>query len=123
MEEDRPGSLLIILSDGDEEGRKWELEQTDHGTCTFRNQTSGTHLNFDGDPHVNKAGRSGNPREWQLRPHPGLAGSFHLVLPGGPVGKDELVFDASLLRVFPPQSALRPIRPQDIAQTWKLIPV
>ncbi|MEU2366736.1 hypothetical protein ABZ616_39330 [Streptomyces noursei] len=121
VDENRKDAMVIVMSEGDEKGRRWVLEPTDHGTCTLRNQKTGTYLTFEGEPHVNKPGCTGDAREWELRAFSGpLMGNFHLVVPGGQVEGEELVFDASALRIFPPQTALRPIRPSDMAQTWML---
>ncbi|MFJ9949696.1 hypothetical protein [Kitasatospora sp. NPDC091207] len=42
-----------------------------------------------------------------------------MVVPGGPIDGVELALDLSLLRIFPPRLALRPLAVNDQRQAWK----
>ncbi|WP_131766792.1 RICIN domain-containing protein [Candidatus Protofrankia californiensis] len=120
----RPGSPVVILPPTGNPGeQEWALQALDNGSYTIRNLTSGTYLGFEGDPYVNKpiAGYP-DPREWSLYPSP-EASAFHIVVPGGPVDGEELAVDFSLLRIFPPRSALRPLDAGIPGQAWTFQPI
>ncbi|KJY24378.1 hypothetical protein VR46_42485 [Streptomyces sp. NRRL S-444] len=136
----RPREQLLTLLDGASEPKtpvvllpptgnpgeqEWQLEKLSNGNCTIRNGIctirnlrSETYVSYDGDPETNKpvVGYP-EPREWALyqsdQPH-----TFHVVVPGGPVDGVELALDLSLLRIFPPRIALRPLDVSDRSQAW-----
>ncbi|MGW7611760.1 hypothetical protein ACWGKW_31790 [Streptomyces sp. NPDC054766] len=134
----RPGEQMLTMEGGSSEPKtpvvllpptgspgeqEWQLETLSNGNCTMRNLRSGTYLSFDSDPEVNKpvAGFPG-AREWVLyqseRPY-----TFHIVVPGGPVDGQELALDLSLLRIFPPRLALRPLDVGNARQAWMFQPM
>ncbi|QIY93934.2 hypothetical protein HEP87_07410 [Streptomyces sp. S1D4-11] len=94
------------------------MEELSNDSCTIRNLRSETYLSFDGDPEMNKpvVGYP-EPCEWTLyqssQPH-----TFHVIVPGSPVGCQELALDPSLLKIFPPRTALRPLDLDDRRQAW-----
>ncbi|GGO93122.1 RICIN domain-containing protein [Wenjunlia tyrosinilytica] len=129
----RPGEQLLTLEGGSAEPKtpalllpptgspgeqEWSLEGLTNGNCTIRNLKSGTYLGFDGDPEVNKpVGGFTEPCEWALY-QSSQPRTFHLVVPGGPVDGEELAVDLSLLRIFPPRIALRPLDVANARQAW-----
>ncbi|MFG2987396.1 hypothetical protein ACGFYQ_40295 [Streptomyces sp. NPDC048258] len=129
----RPGEQLLTMDGGSSEPKtpvvllpptgtpgeqEWQLEVLSNGNCTIRNLRSETYLSFDGDPEMNKPVVGfPEPREWALyqstQPH-----TFHVVVPGGPIDGQELGLDLSLLNIFPPRIALRPLDVDDQDQAW-----
>ncbi|MFJ3519868.1 RICIN domain-containing protein [Streptomyces sp. NPDC090131] len=129
----RPGEQLLTMEGGSSEPKtpvvllpptgnpgeqEWQLKELSNGNYTIRNIRSGTYLSFDSDPEPNKPVVGfPEPREWALyqsaQPH-----TFHVVVPGGPVSGTELALDLSLLRIFPPRTALRPLDPSNQRQAW-----
>lgn len=110
--------VVLLPPTGNPGEQEWQLEDLSNGTCTIRNLRSETYLSYDGDPEVNKPVVGfPEPREWTLyqsaEPH-----TFHVVVPGGPVDGVELALDLSLLRIFPPRIALRPLDVNDQRQAW-----
>ncbi|WP_406326519.1 hypothetical protein [Streptomyces sp. NBC_00203] len=57
------------------------------------------------------------PRQWALY-QSAEPRTFHVVVPGGPVNGVELSLDLSLLRIYPPRIALRPLDVNDLRQAW-----
>ncbi|MCT9004917.1 hypothetical protein [Streptomyces rhizosphaerihabitans] len=129
----RPGEQMLTMEGGASEPKtpvvllpptgspgeqEWQLENLSNGNCTMRNIESGTYLSFDADPEANKpiAGFP-DPREWVLYPG-AMPNTFHIVVPGGPVDGYELALDLSLLRIFPPRLALRPLNVGEARQAW-----
>ncbi|WP_371572273.1 hypothetical protein [Streptomyces sp. NBC_01314] len=129
----RPGEQMLTMEGGSSEPKtpvvllpptgnpgeqEWQLEVLSNGNYTIRNLRSETYLSFDGAPEMNKpvVGYP-EPREWALyqsaQPH-----TFHVVVPGGPVEGAELALDLSLLRIFPPRIALRPLDVSNQRQAW-----
>lgn len=110
--------VVLLPPTGTPGEQEWQLEELGNGNCTIRNLRSETYLSYDGDPEMNKpvVGYP-EPREWALyqsaQPH-----AFHVVVPGGPVDGAELALDLSLLRIFPPRMALRPLDVSDRRQAW-----
>ena len=134
----RPGEQMLTMEGGSSEPKtpvvllpptgnpgeqEWQLEKLGNGNCTMRNLRSGTYLSFDSDPEANKP-VAGFPeaREWALyqSAQPGI---FHIVVPGGPVDGQELALDLSLLRIFPPRLALRPLDVGNARQAWMFQPM
>lgn len=83
---------------------------------------SKTFMSYEGSPGVNKpvVGCS-DEREWLLYPSTEPS-KFFVVVPGGPIEGNELALDLSLLRIFPPRTALRPLQIADVAQAWYFKP-
>ncbi|MET8133114.1 hypothetical protein ABZ153_17470 [Streptomyces sp. NPDC006290] len=111
--------VVLLPPTGNPGEQEWQLENLDNGNCTMRNLGSQTYLSFDADPEINKPiGGFPEPCEWALyqsaQPH-----TFHVVVPGGPVDGQELALDLSLLRIFPPRLALRPLDVNDARQAWR----
>jgi hypothetical protein len=131
----RPGEQLLTLLDGSSEPKtpvvllpptgnpgeqEWQVEVLKNGNCTIRNLRGKTYLGFDGDPEPNKP-ICGFPdaREWALY-QSAEPFTFHIVVPGGPIDGEELAVDLSLLRIFPPRIALRPLEVSNMRQAWRL---
>jgi hypothetical protein len=117
-----PRTQAVVLPDERRAEQQWQLESTgSNGTVTIKNIMGGSFLGHDGDPNVNEMVFGyGQPREWELRPTE--RGRFHIVVPGGPVDGSELVLDLSLLRIYPPMVALRPLQAENVDQTWMFQP-
>ncbi|MFE9636792.1 hypothetical protein [Streptomyces sp. NPDC006463] len=114
-----PKTPVVLLPPTGKPGeQEWQLERLSNGNFTIRNLRSETYVSYDGDPETNKpvVGYP-EPREWALyqsaEPH-----TFHVVVPGGPIDGVELALDLSLLRIFPPRIALRPLDVSDRSQAW-----
>ncbi|WP_405922311.1 RICIN domain-containing protein [Streptomyces sp. NBC_00868] len=110
--------VVLLPPTGNPGEQEWQVEVLSNGNCTIRNLRSETYLSYDGDPEMNKPVVGfPEPREWALyqsaRPQ-----TFHVVVPGGPVEGVELALDLSLLRIFPPRIALRPLEVGDQRQAW-----
>ncbi|WRZ93630.1 hypothetical protein OHB54_34075 [Streptomyces sp. NBC_01007] len=130
----RPGEQLLTVMGGSSEPKtpvvllpptgnpgeqEWQLESLANGNCTMRNLRSQTYLAFDADPEINKPiGGFSEPREWALY-QSAQPGTFHIVVPGGPVDGEELALDLSLLRIFPPRLALRPLDVNNARQAFR----
>lgn len=115
-----PGTPAVLLPPTGNPGeQEWEVQGVSNGNVTIRNLRGGTYLGFDGDPKPNSM-VEGRPeaREWVLY-QSGEPFAFHVVVPGGPVDGEELTLDLSLLRIFPPRLALRPLDSGDMRQAWK----
>ncbi|MEY2233879.1 MULTISPECIES: RICIN domain-containing protein [Streptomyces] len=110
--------VVLLPPTGNPGEQEWQLEKLSNGNYTIRNLRSETYVSYDGDPEMNKpvVGYP-EPREWALyqsdQPH-----TFHVVVPGGPVDGEELALDLSLLRIFPPRIALRPLDVSNRRQAW-----
>ncbi|MFI9052834.1 RICIN domain-containing protein [Streptomyces sp. NPDC053427] len=114
-----PGTPAVILPPTGNPGeQEWEVQAAGNGTCTIRNLGSGTYLGYDGGAEANKpVGGYATACEWALLPN-GEDSTFHLVVPGDPVDGQELALDTSLLRIFPPRTAIRPLDISDRGQAW-----
>ncbi|KDQ14072.1 hypothetical protein BOTBODRAFT_175176 [Botryobasidium botryosum FD-172 SS1] len=124
-----PSQLITLLSDdkmavflppiGNPGEREWVVQRSRDGAHTIEHPKSGKYLSFEGDPEVNKPIIvADQPKEWELR-QSARPQTFHLVVPGGPVqGDQELALDLSLLRIFPPQLALRPLNQSNDREAW-----
>ncbi|WP_371501130.1 hypothetical protein OG871_30060 [Kitasatospora sp. NBC_00374] len=109
---------VVLPPTGQPGEQEWHVEGLPNGNVTIRNLRQETFLSFDGVPEVNKMLRgSSQATEWQLR-QSAEPRMFHIVVPGGPVDGVELTVDLSLLRIFPPMTALRPLEPTNIGQAW-----
>jgi len=116
----QPGTPVFLLPPTGQPGeQEWIVEVKPGSICTIRNLRSNTYVSYDGRPEENKP-IEGYPeaREWVLQPTPEPF-SFLVVVPGGPIDGRELVLDLSLLRIFPPRTALRPKEGDDMRQAWK----
>ncbi|WP_457031725.1 hypothetical protein [Kitasatospora sp. P5_F3] len=110
---------VILPPTGEPGNQEWQVESLPNGNVTVRNLRYETYLSYDGVPEVNKMLRgSSQATEWRLQ-QSAQPFTFHLVVPGGPVDGTELAVDLSLLRIFPPMTALRPLDPADLRQAWR----
>ncbi|WP_328915900.1 MULTISPECIES: hypothetical protein [unclassified Streptomyces] len=117
---DNPDGPVIVLPPVGQPGvQEWEVRSLPNGNVTLRNLREGTFAGYEGDPYPNRPviGRR-TPTEWALR-QSAVPFAFHVVVPGGPVDGVELVLDLSLLLIYPPRTALRPIEPTNQGQTWR----
>ncbi|MEV0534501.1 hypothetical protein [Kitasatospora sp. NPDC050463] len=114
-----PKDLAVVLPPTGQPGeQEWQLEGLDDGTVQLRNLRHQTFLTYDDQPGLNEMIMgSTEPRAWALyqaaEPY-----TFHVVVPGGPIDGVELALDLSLLRIFPPRLALRPLDVNDQRQAW-----
>lgn len=117
---EQPGAQAVILPPNGNPGeQEWEVAALDNGNVTIRNLRSQTYLGYHGDPDPNEIlGGYAEPREWRLQ-QSAEPYTFHVVVPGGPVDGSELAADLSLLRIFPPLTALRPLDVNDVRQAWR----
>ncbi|MFD5916675.1 hypothetical protein ACFVYP_01620 [Kitasatospora sp. NPDC058201] len=110
--------VVVLPSTGGPGEQEWEVAAQSNGNVVVKNLRHGSFLGLEGRPEVNQqVVGAAEPFEWVLyqaaEPY-----SFHVVLPGGPVDGEELALDLSVLRIFPPRTALRPLDVEDQAQTW-----
>ncbi|MFI6444629.1 hypothetical protein [Kitasatospora sp. NPDC050543] len=117
---EQPGTPAIVLPPTGQPGeQEWQVEHLPNGNVTIRNLRSETFLGFEGDPKPNsQVAGFPEPREWVLY-QSAEPFTFHVVVPGGPVDGDELAMDLSLLRIFPPRVALRPLDVNELRQAWR----
>ncbi|WP_441247707.1 hypothetical protein [Kitasatospora sp. McL0602] len=115
-----PKDLATLLPPTGESGQQeWQVEGRADGNVTIKNLAHGTYLTYDSDPNVNEMIMgSTEPRPWALY-QAAEPFAFHVVVPGGPIEGDELALDLSLLRIFPPRLALRPLEVNDQRQVWR----
>ncbi|MGW1781759.1 hypothetical protein ACWCQQ_21805 [Streptomyces sp. NPDC002143] len=116
---DDKAPAVVLPPTGQPGEQEWHIEALSNDNVTIMNLRHETYLSFDGVPEINKMLRgSSQATEWQLRqsaePH-----TFHIVVPGGPIDGVELTVDLSLLRIFPPMTALRPLEPENLQQAWR----
>lgn len=111
--------MVVLPPTGQPGHQEWQVEALSNGNITVKNLQYGTYVSYDGVPEVNKMLRgSSQATEWRLQQSVEPR-TFHLVVPGGPVDGVELAVDLSLLRIFPPMTALRPLEPGDVRQAWR----
>ncbi|MBP0454513.1 hypothetical protein J5Y04_34040 [Kitasatospora sp. RG8] len=116
--QDEKAPVVVLPPTGQPGEQEWHVEGLSNGNVTIKSLRHGTYLSFDGVPEINKMLRgSSQATEWQLR-QSAEPFMFHVVVPGGPVDGVELVVDLSLLRIFPPMTALRPLEPDNLGQAW-----
>ncbi|MFE3110066.1 hypothetical protein ACFXKJ_26165 [Kitasatospora indigofera] len=116
---DSKAPAVVLPPTGQPGEQEWHVESLSNGNVTIRNLRHETYLSFDGVPEINKMLRgSSQATEWQLR-QSAEPQTFHVVVPGGPVDGVELAVDLSLLRIFPPMTALRPLEPERLDQAWR----
>ena len=115
-----PKDLALLLPPTGNPGeQEWEVEGRSDGTILIKNLRHGTFLTYDNDPNVNEMIMgSTEPRPWALY-QAAEPQTFHIVVPGGPIDGYELALDMSLLRIFPPRLALRPLEVADQRQAWR----
>lgn len=118
-----PKDLAVLLPPTGEPGQQeWEVEGRSDGTILIKNLQHGTYLTYDNDPNINEMIMgSTEPRPWAIYPA-GQPFTFHIVVPGGPIDGYELALDMSMLRIFPPRLALRPLDVNDQRQAWRFEP-
>ncbi|MFI6847873.1 hypothetical protein OG535_04740 [Kitasatospora sp. NBC_00085] len=112
--------VLIPPAEGELEAQSWEVEELDNGNVLLRNQRHRVLAGYEGYPQENaEVVGSSEGREWELRQAGGPDGSrFHIVVPGGRAGGEELALDISVLDIFPTRIALRPLDVDDRQQAW-----
>ncbi|GJF35180.1 hypothetical protein KNE206_78800 [Kitasatospora sp. NE20-6] len=117
--QDAKAPAVLLPATGQPGEQEWQIESLSNGNVTIKNLRHETYLSFDGVPEINKMLRgSSQGTEWQLR-QSAQPQAFHIVVPGGPIDGVELTADLSLLRIFPPMTALRPLEPEDVRQAWR----
>ncbi|WP_328412197.1 hypothetical protein [Nocardia sp. NBC_00403] len=114
------GSPAVLLPPTGQPGiQEWEVRIDSNGNVTIRNLQSQTYLGYEADPQLNMpVGSYPEPREWALY-QSAEPFTFHVVVPGGPIEGRELTLDESLLRIYPPRIALRPLDVHDLRQPWR----
>ncbi|WP_405386284.1 hypothetical protein OG596_01635 [Streptomyces sp. NBC_01102] len=116
---DAKAPAVILPPTGQPGEQEWHVETLPNGNVTIKNLRHDTYLSYDGLPEVNNMLRgSSQATEWRLQ-QAAEPFAFHIVVPGGPVDATELAADLSLLRIFPPMTALRPLEPNDLGQAWR----
>ncbi|MFJ3789609.1 hypothetical protein [Kitasatospora sp. NPDC090091] len=115
-----PKDLAVVLPPTGQPGdQEWQVESRPDDTVTIKNLRHGTYLTYDSDPNINEMIMgSAEPRPWVLY-QAAEPFTFHIVVPGGPIDGHELALDLSLLRIFPPRLALRPLEVTDQRLAWK----
>jgi len=114
-----PKDLAVLLPPTGSPGeQEWEVEGRSDGTILIKNRRHGTYLTYDNDPDANEMIMGSiEPRPWAIY-QAAQPFAFHIVVPGGPIDGHELALDISLLRIFPPRLALRPLDVNDQRQAW-----
>jgi hypothetical protein len=110
--------VVLLPPTGNPGEQEWEVQGVGDATVTIRNLKNRMYVGFDGDPKPNsQVSGCSEPQEWTLLQ---ILDSqvFHIVAPGGPVDGEELALDLSLLRIFPPRLALRPLEASNPRQAW-----
>ncbi|MGW0885561.1 hypothetical protein [Streptomyces sp. NPDC002671] len=115
-----PKDLALVLQPTGNPGeQEWQVEGRSDGTVLIKNLRHGTFLTYDDEPNVNEMLMgSTEPRPWALY-QAAEPFNFHIVVPGGPIDGCELALDISLLRIFPPRLALRPLEVSDQRKAWR----
>lgn len=110
---------VVVLPPESQEEQKWFVRPVDKKTALIETaENSRRYLSFDGEATVNSQidALAEQPREWEIRNTTNPDHSF-IVLPGL-VNDEELAVDFSLLRIYPPRLALRPLDPTSKTQIW-----
>lgn len=116
---DAKAPAVVLPPTGQPGEQEWQVEGLSNGNVTIKNLRHDTYLSFDGMPEINNMLRgSSQATEWRLQ-QSAAPFTFHIVVPGGPVDGIELAVDLSLLRIFPPMTALRPLDPTSQDQAWR----
>lgn len=110
---------VVLPPTGRPGDQEWHVESLSNGNVTIKNLRHETYLSYDGVAEVNKMLRgSSQATEWRLQ-QSAEPFMFHVVVPGGPIDGYELAADLSLLRIFPPMTALRPLEVDNPGQAWR----
>ncbi|MER6362329.1 hypothetical protein [Kitasatospora sp. NPDC001527] len=110
--------VVVLTPTGEPGEQEWEVTGRDNGNVVIRNLRHDAYIGLDGPPKVDRQVRGTTEAfEWALYQAADRF-SFHVVLPGGPVGGRELALDLSVLDIFPQRTALRPLEVQDQRQAW-----
>ncbi|MFC5661463.1 hypothetical protein ACFP3U_00550 [Kitasatospora misakiensis] len=110
--------VVLLPPTGEPGGQEWEVTGSDNGYVVIKNLRHGSYVGPDGPVEENQLVRGvEEPFEWALYPS-AEPFTFHVVVPGGPVDGEELALDLSVLDIFPPRTALRPLNVRDQAQAW-----
>ncbi|KIJ46517.1 hypothetical protein M422DRAFT_250109 [Sphaerobolus stellatus SS14] len=92
-----------------------------NGNVTIQGGDGGLYLGYRGDEPAFNAICIGvkNPFEWRLQ-ETGNDNTYQVIIPGGPLPDEEVeaCLDLSLLRIFPPVCALRPLDAHNTRQSW-----
>ncbi|KQV13670.1 hypothetical protein [Kitasatospora sp. Root107] len=113
------GDAVILPPTGEPGEQEWQVEALGNGNVHIRNLKHGTYLGYGDEPNVNAPVKGSTEMcEWALY-QSAQPFTFHVVVPGGPIDGAELALDASLLRIFPPRTALRPLEVGDQRQAWR----
>ncbi|MFE3190127.1 hypothetical protein ACFXHA_14035 [Nocardia sp. NPDC059240] len=117
---EEPGHPVMMLPPTGNPGeQEWEVMELPNGNVVIRNLRINNFLGTDGDPQPNlPIVGVGKEYEWVLQ-QSAMPFTFHIVVPGGPVDGAELALDLSLLRIYPPRLALRPLNPENQMQAWR----
>ncbi|WP_327673930.1 hypothetical protein [Kitasatospora sp. NBC_00458] len=112
-------SVVVLPPTGQPGEQEWEVEGQSNGYVVIKNLRHGSYLGLQGPPEENQQVVGATEAfEWVLY-QAAEPQSFHVVVPGGPVyGGEELALDLSVLHIFPPRTALRPLDVADQAQAW-----
>ncbi|MEV0372920.1 hypothetical protein AB0I10_24370 [Streptomyces sp. NPDC050636] len=114
-----PGTPVALLRPTGNPGeQEWRVAGLGNGTCTIRSLSSETYLGFEGEPEPNKPIRGfPEPCEWALH-RSSSPRTLYIAVPGSPIDGPEFVVDLSLLKIFPPRIALRPLDVDNPHQAW-----
>ncbi|WP_378731951.1 hypothetical protein [Nocardia brasiliensis] len=107
-----PTPIVVLPPTGEPGTQEWEVHQLDNGNVTIRNLASQTYLGYDANPQ--RIDHFPEPKEWNLIPA-AEPFTYYIVVPDG----TELAVDLSMLRIFPPTVALRPLESSNQHQAWK----
>ncbi|MEV6973786.1 hypothetical protein [Kitasatospora sp. NPDC093806] len=110
--------VVVLPPTGEPGEQEWEVTSRDDGYVVIKSLRHGAYVGLDGPPEVNQLVRGvEEPFEWSLY-QSAEPFTFHVVVPGGPVDGEELALDFSVLNIFPPRTALRPLDVRDQTQAW-----
>ncbi|KAK9679746.1 hypothetical protein K7432_016172 [Basidiobolus ranarum] len=112
--ERQPESIATLLPPtGNLGDQEFEIINNPDRTVHIRNIESRLYLSSKNEPNALITLET-QPKRWSLIP--GTKPSYYIIqLPGSPVDGQILVIDLSLLKIFPPRLALRPLRQNDVS--------
>ncbi|BAW08658.1 conserved hypothetical protein [Nocardia seriolae] len=119
MDNELPTIAMLLPPTGNPGEQEFTLEELANGNVSLRNVKNMGFLGTEGDLGVNMPVlATGKQCEWALY-QASQPFTFHIVVPGGPVDGVELALDNSLLRIYPPRLALRPLDVNNPYQAWR----
>ncbi|MRH89637.1 hypothetical protein GFY24_19680 [Nocardia sp. SYP-A9097] len=119
LDNELPTMAMALPPTGQPGEQEWVVEEQPNGNVTLRNLRNMGYLGVDDDPQVNLPVLGlGKQWEWALY-QSAMPFAFHIVVPGGPIDGTELALDFSLLRIYPPRLALRPLDVNNPWQAWR----